>query len=152
MRRIGTWTAAAMLGAGLLVGCGGDGDDGAEGGGGDLDSYCDSMKQAEEDFSGSMDPAKFGDMADRFGEMADQAPDEVADDWTKMEEALAGFLDAVDETGLSVEDLEDPAKAAEIDPEVQQQLQEAIEAMGSDEYTEASENIEKHAEDQCGIE
>lgn len=143
MRRIGTWTAAAVLGAGLLVGCGG---------GGDTEAYCDGMKEAESDFSGdSANAENFQEMADRFQDLADEAPDEVADDWDKLLEALNGFTDTLDDAGVSVEDLSDPEKAQDIDPETLQELSEASEAMGAEEYTEASDNITEHANEECGL-
>lgn len=142
MRRIGTWTAAAVLGAGLLVGCGG---------GGDTEAYCDGLKDAENAFSGDMDPGAMDQVSDTISDLADDAPDEVSGDWETLENAYGDFEDALEDAGLSTEDMSDPEKLQSMDPEDMQKIQDASESMSSDDITKATDNIEKHAKDECDV-
>lgn len=141
MRRIGTWTAAAVLGAGLLTGCGGS----------DTEAYCDNLKDAQSAFGGDVDASSFGEMTDKIDDITDSAPDDVADDWEKLQGALDELQGALDDAGLSAADLEDPEKLAAISPEDQQKITEVASSMSSEDVTKASDNIEKHAKDECDI-
>jgi len=140
VRRIGTWTAAAVLGAGLLAGCGGS----------DTEAYCSSLEDAQDSFSGDVDPANFGDLTDQVEEIVDEAPDDVKGDWEKLQGALDDFESALDDAGLSVDDLSDPEALADVDPEDAAKIQEVANSMGTD-FEDASNNIEKHAKDECDI-
>jgi hypothetical protein len=142
MRRIGTWTAAAVLSAGLLSGCGG---------GGDTDAYCGGLEDAKAAFSGDMDATKFDELSDQVGELVDDAPDEVKGDWETLQGALDELNGALEDAGLTAADLEDPEKLAEVDPEDAAKIQEVAESLSSDETEEASDNIQEHAKDECDI-
>jgi hypothetical protein len=142
VRRIGTWTAAAVLGAGLLSGCSG---------GGDTEAYCDGLKDAESAFSGNMDASAIEEISDTIGDLADDAPEEVSDDWETLDNAYGDFEDALEDAGLSTADLEDPEKLQGLEEEDMQKIQEATEAMGTDDVSEATDNIEKHAKDECDV-
>lgn len=141
MRRIGTWAAAAVLGAGLLAGCGG----------GDTEAYCDSLQDAKDAFSGDMDAASFDELSDKVDDLVDEAPDEVSGDWEKLQDKLDELNGALDDAGLTADDLEDETKLQEADPEDVQKIQEVAESMSGDDLEAASDNIEKHAKDECDV-
>lgn len=143
MRRIGTWAATAVLGAGLLAGCGG--------GGGDTEAYCNSLEEAKDAFSGDMNAASFDELSDKVDDLVDEAPGEVSGDWEKLQDKLDELNGALEDAGLSAADLEDPAKMGDVDPEDAQKIQEIAESMSGDDLEKASDNIEKHAKDECDV-
>ena len=80
VKRILSAAAAAALGLCLLTACGDDGGDKAGGSGGD---YCSDLKDAKKE----VDALKGGDFSDlekttdAMNKLADEAPDEIKDDW-----------------------------------------------------------------------
>lgn len=140
MRRIGTWTAAAVLGAGLLAGCGGS----------DTEAYCDGLKDAQELFSGGVDPKKLDEMFDKIDDITDDAPDAVKADWEQLNGALADFQDALKAAGLNPDELDDFGDMKDVDPEAMATLEEAAAKIQTD-FEGAEENIQKHAKDECDI-
>ena len=155
MRRIGTWAAAAVLGAGVLAGCGG-GDDSASGGGGnDTDSYCDALKDAQDDFSslGAGDAGAFEEFVQVAQDLGDEAPDEVADDWKKINDAFADLETKLNEAGIQLDDLDELQQGQVPEGADQQKLMELsseLNAFGA-ELNTAGDNISKHAKDECDI-
>jgi hypothetical protein len=112
----------------LLVGlaaCGDDDDDTA--GGGD---FCDQAESLNETFEQIDDPtsAEFGEALDRIRAM--DPPEEIADDWNQLVQALEGFEDI---------DLENP------DPE-------ALAALDSEEMQASGARVDDYLAEECGIE
>jgi hypothetical protein len=151
VRRSRMWTATAMLGAVLLTGCGGgdDGGDSADGGGGGGD-YCTSLEEAQDSFSGDVDPTSFGEMIDKVDEIVDEAPDEVKGDWEQLQGALQDFESALEDAGLTLEDLSDPSALASVAPEDAAAIQEVATSMSTD-FTEATTSIQTHAQEECDL-
>jgi hypothetical protein len=139
--------AVATLVAGMLTACGG---------GGDTDAYCDSVKEAKTELGGLEDGdfAELDKAIDRIHELADDAPDEVADDWKVLDGAVSDMEAALEEAGLEMSDLEGLTQG-EIPEGVDQQKLAALGAdlnkIGSAEVQEAADNIEKHAKDECDV-
>lgn len=121
-------TSISVLGATAmalsLAACGGDSGS---------DEYCDLLTSTEEKLSGltpnPSDPDSMSEMSGALQEVADAAPDDIKGDWEKMTEAFEKIADI---------DLTNP------DPS-------ALEALSSDDLTTASENITKHAKEECGV-
>ena len=112
----------------LLVGlaaCGDDDDDSASGG-----DFCDQAESLNETFEQIDDPtsAEFGEALDRIRAM--DPPEEIADDWNQLVQALEGFEDI---------DLENP------DPE-------ALAALDSEEMQAAGARVDDYLAEECGIE
>jgi hypothetical protein len=86
MRRVGTGLAAAALAAGLLTGCSG----------GDGSAFCDHIRDnVEDDAIQSLDPANPDDkekVLDELRSLADEAPDELKDDYDTVVGAIEGDL------------------------------------------------------------
>ncbi len=51
------------------------------------------------------DASELGDAFDALHKLADEAPDEVQDDWKTIDDAITSLEDAMDEAGLSPDDL-----------------------------------------------
>jgi hypothetical protein len=138
-RRAGTLLATGLA-ALLLTGCGGD----------DTEAYCDALGDAQEAFTGAADPAVVGAMASQVDELTELAPDEVEDEWVTLRDALGEFESALQDAGLGFDDLDDAEALAGMAPEAVATLQEVATRMGTA-LTEATDGIEAHAEETCGL-
>ena len=89
MKRLSSLLAVVVLSASLLSGCGGGG----------TDAYCDTLKDTQKDFDDfeSADFSNFDQFTERVDKLADEAPDEVKDDWKVLKDAFHGFVDALGE-------------------------------------------------------
>ena len=87
-------------------------------------------------------------------ELADAAPDEIKDDWEILADGFDKILEAFEKAGIDAEDLEAIQKGETPEGVDMTKLQEAfaeLEELNSEEYQEASDNISKHAKDECDI-
>jgi hypothetical protein len=145
--RISATFAALALGLGTLTACGG-GDD----------AYCKELKADQayfKSFSGSNpDFDKIDEAFDRFHQLAEEAPDAVADDWKVLDDAINTLQEALEDAGVKFSDLPkmqqgqvpdgvDPTKLAALAPKLQELSSEKVEKAGN--------AIEKHAKDSCDI-
>jgi len=148
--------AGLVLAAGVLAGCGGgsDGDTGAT----DTESYCDQLKadkQFVDTFSGGdPDPSQIGDAIDRFHDLADAAPEEVAADWQVVDGTFTEIERALAEAGISTDDLAGLQKGEfpkGVDVAKLTKLLPKIQALNSKELQDAVASIRTHAKDECGV-
>lgn len=158
MRRIGTWAAAIVLGAGALAGCGGDDSSSAEddGGSGGSDSsaessdYCDRIDGFADTLMGSGSAQDLEDLRTTAEELADDAPDEVSAEWGKIRDAFNALDDKLEEAGLSLEDLQDPTALSAEQQQALVSINEDLVAVGEEVGT-AGQTISEHAETECGV-
>lgn len=152
MKRILSAAAAAALGLCLLTACGGDGG-GKAGSGGD---YCSDLKDAKKE----VDAIKGGDFSDletttdTMNELADEAPDEIKDDWEILVKGVEKLVDALKKAGLDDDDmatLQSGEVPDDVDMTALQSLMTELQALDTPEFQEASDNINKHAKDECGV-
>ncbi len=143
--------ASAVVLAGSLAACGG-------GASSDTDDYCSSLEQAQKDFQ-TLEEGDLGQMDkafQTFHELADQAPEAVSADWSKIDGAITKLQDGLDEAGIKMSDLEEISKTGELPEGVDQQklleLGQEIQGLGGEDFEKAGDNITKHAKDECGIE
>ena len=146
MKRISSTLAATVLGASLLTGCGGGG----------TDAYCDSLENTQKDFDDfeAADFSNFDEFTDRVDELADDAPDEVKDDWKVLADAFKAFVEALDKAGLEPSDLEGLASGEipeGVDMEALTEAMTEAQALGGEKFEKATAAIEKHAKDECNI-
>jgi hypothetical protein len=140
--------AVATLMAGFLTACGGGGDTGA---------YCDSVEDAKADF----EKLESGESLDgleqalnTMHDLADEAPDDVKEDWQVLDGAINDLETALDDAGLKFSDLEAMTSGEipeDLDPTKIAALGEQLQGLTDEKFQEASENIEKHAKDECDI-
>lgn len=150
MRRIGTWTAAMVLGAGALAGCGGDDSSGGgDEAGGDTGSYCETLEGFRDTLQNLTSAAGIREFEDAADELADQAPDEVSAEWKQMKDAFDSLDDKLEEQGLTLEDLENPTPSAE-QQEKLTAIQEEMSTLGED-LDSAGKTITEHAKSECDL-
>lgn len=155
MRRTLTIAVApALLLAGLLSGCGSDGDSSSSSG-----DYCDIAKSIKDDVNGidleNLDDATFNQLQDNLNQLEAAAPDNVQEDWALLSDKFAELDNILSDAGLSLDDLSelqagqlpegvDMAKLQEMSTKMQ-------EFSDTTEIDPAIKNIEKSLKDDCGI-
>ena len=126
-------------------------------GGGDGGAYCDDLQSAATTFedvdSGSVE--KLDGAFDTFHQLAEEAPDDIKDDWKVIDDAISGVETALSDAGLSFSDLP-KIQAGEMpdgaDPTKLQGLSSSFTALSDEKFAEASQAIDEHATDVCEIE
>jgi hypothetical protein len=153
VKRILSAVAAAALGLSLLTACGDDGGDEAGDSSGD---YCNDLKDAKKE----VDALKDGDFSDlqkttdAMNKLADEAPDEIKDDWEILVDGVQKLIDALKKAGLDDDDmatLQSGQIPDGVDMAALQSLMTEIEALDTEEFQTAGDNINKHAKDECGV-
>jgi hypothetical protein len=153
VKRILSAAAAAALGLCLLTACGDD--DGSKAGGSSGD-YCGDLKTAKKD----VDALKNGDFSDlekttdAMHQLADEAPDEIKDDWETLVTGVDKLVSALRDAGLDDDDmatLQSGQIPDGVDMASLNGLMEEIKALSTKEFQAAGEAINKHAKDKCGV-
>jgi hypothetical protein len=152
VKRILSAAAAAALGLCLLTACGDDGGDTA-GGSGD---YCSDLKDAKKE----VDALKGGDFSDlekttdAMHKLADEAPDEIKDDWETLVNGVDKLVAALKKAGLDDDDmatLQSGQIPDGVDMTALQSLMDELQSLDTEEFQAAGDNINKHAKDECGV-
>lgn len=142
----------ALLGAGLLAasltltGCSGN----------STEAYCDEVVDTKSDFDGleAADAGNIGDAFDAYERLGEKAPKEVEDDWEIVLDDVREFQRVLDDVGLGFDDL-DSLSTGEMpegfDLAKLQEVGEATEGLNGEEFNDAMEAIEEHAEEECGV-
>jgi hypothetical protein len=153
VKRILATVAAAALGLGLLSACGSD--DGGKAGGSSGD-YCNDLKAAKKE----VDALKGGDFSDlqkttdAMHKLADEAPDELKDDWDTLVTGVDKLVAALKKAGLDDSDmatLQSGQIPDGVDMDALTGLMTEIQALDTDKFQAAGDNINKHAKDKCGV-
>src|SRR4051794_24933151 len=111
--RVTVILSTMVLATGLVAGCGSGGDKGSSGSSGKAGAsssgYCADLKAAKADFSSlnadTPDFSKLNDAIKTFHELAGEAPAAVADDWKTLDDAFSTLEKALDDAGISMDDL-----------------------------------------------
>jgi len=142
----------ALCLATVLVGCGSDGGGSASG------DYCQELKSDKAyfaDLSGSnADLSQLDEVFQRMHTLADDAPDEVADDWKTLDGALTTIETALKEAGLKPSDLaaiQNGQLPPGVDAAKLQALAPKLEALSSSDVDGAASRIASNAKDKCGV-
>lgn len=113
--------------------------------------YCDSLRKADGAFTDLQagDMSKLGAVFQTFHGLADDAPQDITDDWRVMDGAITQVETSLEEAGLSLADFESTAMNA--DPKKLQAVLDNMESLSSEEVSDAADAIEKHALDDCDV-
>ena len=138
-RRVLAALAAAVLLP--LTGCGGGG-------------YCSDLKEhrkeiAEMTASGS--PSALLDGLPMLRDLAEDSPDDLADEWQTLVRALDGLDDAIREAGVEPADFQDGKPPAGLSASDQKAIADAAGQIGADEVVQATSGIEQQARDVCKV-
>jgi hypothetical protein len=145
--------AAAVLAVGLLAACGDDGSGSAiasQGG------YCNDLRSAKQELD-AIQGGDFGTLretTDRMHRLADEAPEEVKDDWEVLVAGVDKLADAFDAAGLSDADmaaLQSGNIPRGVDMAALQDLMAEPKGSDTPEFGKASANVSKHAKKECDV-
>jgi hypothetical protein len=152
--RIQTLVGAAVLtvAASVLTACGGGGGSSASG------DYCDELKSDAAFFndldSSNPDLSRMDEIFSRMHTLADDAPDEVADDWQTLDDAVSTIESALKDAGLKASDLGDLQSGQVpqgVDPSKLQALLPKLQALSSGDVSAAAQRIASNAKDKCDV-
>lgn len=93
------------------------------------------------------DPGSFTDfkqVSESMDKIADEVPDEIADDFMVLSQAYGDFAE-----GTGNVDLSDPEAMATVSPEQLQKLQDSLKALDNEQVRTAVANIEKFVQENC---
>jgi hypothetical protein len=152
--RIQTLVGAAVLtvAASVLTACGGGSGSSASG------DYCDELKSDAAFFndldSSNPDLSRMDEIFSRMHTLADDAPDEVADDWQTLDDAVSTIESALKDAGLKASDLGDLQSGQVpqgVDPSKLQALLPKLQALSSGDVSAAAQRIASNAKDKCDV-
>src|SRR5699024_1454568 len=125
-------------------------------GGGGTEAYCDDLEDANGTFR-TMDSGDFEDFDQVFPtvqKLADEAPDEVKDDWETLNDALQEMKSALEDAGIEPSDLSDLSSGKlpdGVDQEKLMELPKKMQSLSSTEVQQASDSVAEHAKDTCDV-
>lgn len=119
-------------------------------------AYCEDFQAAQKEFDAlsTTDLDEIDAAFTRLHELADEAPDAVTEDWQVFDETITEAETALTDAGLDLSDLSgilDGEVPDEISADDLTEVNERFSAFNSDEMTEATESIEQHAQEVCGV-
>lgn len=140
MRRL----VPAVLTAGLaLGGCSGD----------PQERYCERVEEhqaALTEVAASDDPGAVFDALDVYDDLAEQAPRDIADDWSAVLDPLRDLEEALAEHGLDPSDYDADSPPSGLDAGARSDIEAAAREVGSEQTVRAMAAVEQHALDVCG--
>jgi hypothetical protein len=146
---------ALTLTATVLTACGSSDSSGSSSASGD---YCSELKADKTYFEGltgtGADAGKFDEVFQRIHTLADDAPDNVSADWQKLDNAITTIENALKEAGISPSDLASMQAGqvpSDVDPSKIQALLPKLQALNSQDVSDAADRISADAKKTCGV-
>ena len=84
-------------------------------------------------------------------DLAEDSPDDLADEWQTLIRALDGLDDAIREAGVEPADFQDGKPPAGLSASDQKAIADAAGQIGADEVVQATSGIEQQARDVCKV-
>ncbi|EFQ83869.1 hypothetical protein HMPREF0063_10585 [Aeromicrobium marinum DSM 15272] len=141
MKKSLSLAATVLVGVTTLSACGGGSGD-----------YCGDLESLQDDFASASELTSetAEEVFAAFGQLAESAPDEVADDWETVDSNLEGFQSALEDAGLDLANLED-IDPTTLDEDATAAIQEAYANLANEDSQAAFTAIEEHALDECDV-
>jgi hypothetical protein len=150
VKRILGAAAAAALCLPMLTACGDHADDagGTE--------YCKDLEAART----QLDSIRNGDVgslrgaSERTRDLAAEAPEELEADWKVLADGVERIVAAIEDAGLSEGDLAGLGSGEVpdgVDMDTLRELEAELQALRTPEFQKATEDIGKHAKQECGV-
>lgn len=119
-------------------------------------AYCSDLESASAEFDSleSNDLDQIDEAFDTFHQLADEAPSEIEADWKVLDDGITSVEKALDEAGIEIADLaqiQEGQLPEGVDMAKLQGLAADFQKLGGEEFTKASDAIEKHAKDECDV-
>ncbi len=118
------------------------------------EKYCDALREdrvrIDEMINGSGSDALLRGLP-LFHDLADQAPDDLTDEWQTFLNAVEGLQDALDGAGLEPADLRDGTIPASVTGDDRQSIVAAADTLSSPAVVNAVSGIETQGRDVCKV-
>jgi hypothetical protein len=136
-------TAAALLAATLLVtGCADQ-----------KEKYCDAVEDHQQELGevlGDGSPDALLKALPIFRDLADEAPDDLRDEWKTVIDAVAGLQEALDDAGVDAATYDRDHPPPGLDPSDQDAIDAAASQLTSEATVTALSAVDQQAKDVCG--
>ena len=148
--KISATFAGALLLGGVVAGCAGGGA------GSETKAYCNDIKKADKNFS-ALDGGDFSKLDQAFAafhKLAAESPSKIKADWTVLEGAVTTMEKGFKDAGIKFSDLAELQKGktpAGVDVSKLSKLSTSMDKFGDAKFKTASDNIAKHAKDECKV-
>ncbi|HYJ66556.1 MAG TPA: hypothetical protein VEX15_02720 [Nocardioidaceae bacterium] len=127
------------------------GDDDESSGG----DYCSLLEDNAEKFagltSGDIDPETAEEAVSVVHEIREAAPDEVADEWASIDDPLQDFQQALDDAGVTWEDIQQAQGPDDVPESVATAAEQLFSEFSQLDMSAINQTIDDHAQDECGI-
>jgi hypothetical protein len=134
--------AAAVAVAVLLTGCADQ-----------REKYCDAVTEHQQELGeilGAGTPTALLEALPVFRELADEAPDDLRDEWQTVIGALEGLQDALEAAGVDPATYDRDAPPAGLDQADKDAIDAAAQRLTSDQTVAALNGVDQQAKDVCG--
>ena len=134
---------ALLLVASLATGCSGD----------PQADYCDTVEDHQvelTDIAASEDAGALFDALPVYDDLADEAPEDIADDWAAVIEPLRALEKTLSEAGVDPSSYAADEPPADLDDADREDIEAAARGVGSEATVTAMAAVEQHALDVCG--
>ncbi len=128
-----------LLAATLISGCGGDG-------------YCDAVKANQKrltDVTASGTPGVLLDALPVFHDLADQAPDDIADDWKAFIGPLEELDGALDDAGIDPATYDATSLPDDLSEDQRKRIEDAAAGILTADVVRAFDGVQQQAKDVC---
>jgi hypothetical protein len=118
------------------------------------DRYCQALRADQELFAAMQDDTSGLALLkhrDALHRLADQAPDDLTDEWQTLLGAVDAFAQTLTEVGVKPEDFVDGQAPAGLDPTKRTRIANAASELSSQDVVEAANGIEQQARDVCKL-
>lgn len=135
---------ACLLIALTLVGCGGDDDPFA--------AYCDEVQAQQKPLTEALatsGPTALINALPSFRKLLDEAPDDIADDWSVLIIAIDGLVEALEEAGVDPATYDRDKPPAEVTDEQRAAIDAAARRLTAPETAIALEAVQQQVRDVC---
>lgn len=134
---------ALLLLVPLAAGCSGD----------PQEDYCEAVEAhqaALSDVAASDDPGALFEALDAYDDLADRAPDDIADDWAAVVDPLHELERVLADHDVDASSYDAQAPPADLDEDARRDIEAAARDVGSERTVSAMAAVEQHALDVCG--
>lgn len=117
------------------------------------DDYCTAVEEHQADLSdvaASDDAGAVLDALDDYEELAEQAPRDIADDWSAVVGPLRTLEEALDAHDVDPSTYRADKPPAGLDADAREEIEAAARAVGAERTVDAMAAVEQHALDVCG--
>jgi hypothetical protein len=117
------------------------------------EKYCDSVKEHQQELTGVLGDGSSNALLKAlpiFRDLADDAPDDIRDDWTVVIDALEGLEAALDDAGVDPATYHRDHPPAGLSQADKDAIDAAASVVGSEDTQTAFNAVDQEAKDVCG--